>query len=634
MEPRHSPDSGSARTAAFSTDWGLWGLLAVFATTATYFSIKVPAFETPDEFQHYAFVQHVVTWYDLPKSEANTPGLWRQQGVQAPLYYIAGALLTAWVDQSALQTTAHRVNRFARLGQADALDNRNYFLPHADDAWPWSNEFLALHILRFLSIGLGCLSLWAIFRFLQLFLDKNVGLLCTATCAFIPQFVFISSAASNDNLVIAAACLLIWQLAEMVRASQTASDLAVLNGAAWRIGLLLAVALLAKLSGLGLVGVAVLTSAWIAWRHHSGQMLWQLGWRMATPILLGSGWWFGRNFWLYGDPLAWNIWEANITLRSTDLSLGQLVAELPGLFQSFWGLFGWLTVPYPDYVYQGLAWLSAILSLAFGYWTVRAARALHGDTYLLENGKFMQGCLAFLWLGVLTVSWLRFMWIAPAAQGRYFFPALTAAGLALGLGITLLPPQGRKIAWVLPVSLAVLCLWTPTWILDVAYTPPPSSQYAELKLTPRRAEVGQDIDRPEFRLIGSSLPDEIAPGQSYPVYLRLEAVGVALQDYAIFIHLRDTEGNVLAQYDGLPGGGLWPTTQWPVGEIRTEHFTMTMPASLNAGARGQIVFGFYNPWTWMRPTWNTTGMADSGTFPNEIALGTFAVTAAPQPQAP
>ena len=68
--------------------------MAIFATVAIYFSIKVPAFETPDEFQHYAFVQHVVTWHDLPKSENDTPGLWRQQGVQAPLYYLAGALLT------------------------------------------------------------------------------------------------------------------------------------------------------------------------------------------------------------------------------------------------------------------------------------------------------------------------------------------------------------------------------------------------------------------------------------------------------------------------------------------------------------------------------------------------------------
>ncbi len=629
MERRDILDGDSAPTALSPRNWDLWGLLAVFGMVALYFSVKVPAFEAPDEFQHYAFVQHVVTWRDLPKSEANTPGLWRQQGVQAPLYYIAGALLTWWVDQSNLPTTAHRVNRFARLGQTDAQDNRNYFLPHADDAWPWSREFLALHILRVLSIGLGCLALWAILRFLQLLLDPQVALLCTATCAFIPQFVFISSAASNDNLIIATACLTLWQLAEMMRISQTdPGTAAVLHRVAWRVGLLLAVALLAKLSGVGLLGVAALTVAWIAWRRSSGRMLWQLGGRMALPILLGSGWWFGRNLWLYGDPLAWNIWEANITLRAADLSLSQLRAELPGLFHSFWGLFGWLTVPYPDAIYQGLTGLSLLLLLLFCHWLVRAARSLQAETYLLENGTFMQGYLAFLWFGVLTLSWLRFMWIAPAAQGRYFFPALTAAGLALGLGVTLLPPLGRKIAWILPVGLALLCLVTPIWILDTAYTPPSASQYAKLPLTPRQAEVGQDMARPEFRLIGSRLPDKIAPGESYPVYLRLETVGTTSQDYAVFVHFRDAAGNVLTQYDGFPGGGLWPTSQWSRGEIRTEHFTMTMPTSLEHGIQGQIVMGFYNPWTWMRPLWNTAESAGNNEFANEITLGHFTVVTA------
>ena len=603
--------------------------MAIFATVAIYFSIKVPAFETPDEFQHYAFVQHLVTWHDLPKSENDTPGLWRQQGVQAPLYYLAGALLTLWVDQSDFQSTAQRVNRFAKIGQAGAQDNRNYFMPHEDDGWPWHQEFLALHILRFFSVGLGCISLWGIYRFLQLFLARNVALLSTAVCAFIPQFVFISSAASNDNMVTAASCLTIWQLAKMVRLNLTCRGTTIHQQIAWRMGMLLAIAILGKLSGLGLLGVAGLTCLWIAWQRKSWLVLWKLGWRMATPVLAGAGWWFGRNFWLYKDPLAWNIWEANITLRPIDLSWGQLVAELPGLFQSFWGLFGWLTVPYPDYVYLALSWLSAILLFAFGFWAVQVAKSLDREKYLLEDVKFIQGFLAFLWLAVLTVSWLRFMWIAPAAQGRYFFPALTAGGLIIGLGLAWLPPMGRKLAWTLPAGLAVLCMLTPSWILDPAYSQPPTDRNAKLELTPQQAEAGLDIAKPEFRLVGSSLPTEVSPGTSYPVYLRLEAVDSTLQDYAIFVHFRDPDGKVLAQYDGLPGGGLWPTSQWQVGEIRTEHFSMLMPSGLEPGTQGTIFFGFYNPWTWIRPFWTTAEMEGSTEPPNELSLGEFIVTTEP-----
>lgn len=589
---------------------------------ATYFSTKVPAFETPDEFQHYAFVQHIVTWYDLPKSEANTPGLWRQQGVQGPLYYIAGALLTSWVDQSNFETTAHRVNRFAKIGQSNAQDNRNFFMAHADDAWPWTNEFLALHILRFLSVGLGCVSLWAIYRFLKNLVDRQKALFSTAVCAFIPQFVFISSAASNDNLVIAAACLLIWQLSELVRQAEGNVETNILHKDSWRTGILLAIALLAKLSSLGLLGIASLTLIWVAWQRKSGRMLWQLGWRMALPVLLGSCWWFGRNLWLYGDLLAWNIWEANITLRPELLNLAQLVAELGGLFRSFWGLFGWLTVPFPEFIYVAFAWTTVLLAGLFCMWIVKAAGSLHSEIYLFENARFMQGFLAFLWLGVLTLSWLRFMLIAPAAQGRYFFPALSAAGLALGLGVSILPPIARKMAWALPSALFVLCALTPGWILDAAYTPPPFSQFSGIELIPQKIEVGQDIGQPEFRLTGFQLPAKVAPGKTYPVFLRLQTIGPVSQDYAIFVHYRDEEGRILAQYDGLPGGGLWPTTQWRIGETRTEHFQVTMPEDLAAGARGSIVIGLYNPWTWNRPIWNISSI-EGQSPPNEYTAGKF-----------
>ncbi|MCB0229025.1 MAG: hypothetical protein KDH90_07830, partial [Anaerolineae bacterium] len=43
--------------------------------------------------------------------------------------------------------------------------------------------------------------------------------------------------------------------------------------------------------------------------------------------------------------------------------------------------------------------------------------------------RWAGGGLLMLWLAALLVSWLRFMRIAPAAQGRYFFPAAPALAL-------------------------------------------------------------------------------------------------------------------------------------------------------------------------------------------------------------
>ncbi len=608
-------------------------LLVLFGLVAGYFSIRVPAFETPDEFQHYAVVQHIVTWYDLPKSEPDTPGLWRQQGVQAPLYYMMGAWLTFWIDQSEFPLTAHRVNRFARLGQTYATDNRNFFLPHTDDGWVWRQEFLALHILRFFSVCLSCLALYAVYRFLRLLMPHDLALVSTAVCAFIPQFVFISGAVSNDSLITAVASLLLWRLAAWLREVQSESTgfTTCFHRRPWELGGLLAMALLAKLSSLGLVAVTGLVVAWVAWQRSSWRILWTVGWRLAISAFLLAGWWFGRNIWLYGDPLAWNIWESNITLRGAPLQIGDLQRELPGMFQSFWGQFGWLTVPYPDGIYGIFATFALFLAAGIAIWLWRTARSLDPDMYLLENPRVFQALVTTTWFLILGGSWFRFMLVAPAAQGRYLFPAMSALALGVSLCLALIARPYRQWTWCLPISLACLCLATPAWIINPAYMPPSFIQHADLEVAPIEATVGHDLTKPYFLLEGIKIDQTFEPGAQYPVYVRLTTLNPVMEDYAIFLHLRDEAGQVLAQYDGVPGGGLWPTSQWPVMETRTERFTLTIPRQVAVDSQGTIVFGFYNPWTWMRPLWcnlpSQSDCRDTENLPNEYEVGSFRIIA-------
>ena len=609
---------------------GLWALLVLFALTAGYFSLRVPAFETPDEFQHYAFVQHVVTWYDLPKSEPDTPGLWRQQGVQAPLYYMVGAALTFWIDQSQLPTTAHRINPFARLGQPDAQDNRNYFLPHRDDGWPWRGEFLALHLLRLFSVGLGTVTVYALYRFTRLFASSGWALFGAACCAFIPQFVFISGAASNDSLVNAFSAVFLWQLAAWMLASQPDAQGGVqsMHRGAWKLGVLLAGALLAKLNALGLLGVCGIALLWVAWKRREPRMLPAVGWRIALPLLALCGWWFGRNLYLYGDPLAWNIWEANIALRPDPLSVRDLQRELPFLFRSFWGLFGWLTVPYPTFVYVGFGWLTVLLAAGGLVWLRRASVRLDPDRALFEQPAFASAAMAYLWLAVLMVSWLRFMLVANAAQGRYLFPGLCALALALALIPSALPLWMRRMAWMLPAGLAVLSMLTPEWIIRPAYVPPSPTQHASAVLRPARAAAGVNLDAPEFELTGFHLDERLGAGASHDVFVRLRAIQPTATDYAIFVHLRDENDHTIAQADVIPGGGLCPTSQWPADEVRTDRFRLWIPGAVPAGTRGRVVMGLYHPWTWMRPLWRdeTNPAPDTaGSPPNELTIGVFEI---------
>ncbi len=321
-QPQTSPTLPAARSALADhlliARNGVIGLLGLFILLATTYSVLVPPFETPDEIWHFAFVQHVASGQGLPVSEPNTQALWRQQGVQAPGYYLAAAALTAWIDQSDFPAVFARANPHRAIGQPDAEGNHNYLIHYPDaEEWPWSGSILALHIARFFSVFLGAVTVYAVYRTLELMLDPAAALLGAAFVAFIPQFVFISAAASNDNAINAAATLVLWRLVAVSRDQFAGrlSSLAPRRSQFALLGLFLGLALLAKLSALALVGLTGLTVLGIAWRARSWRVIGEAILWIGGPVLLIAGWWYWRNWQLYGDPLAWNVWEANILLR-------------------------------------------------------------------------------------------------------------------------------------------------------------------------------------------------------------------------------------------------------------------------------------------------------------------------------
>jgi hypothetical protein len=218
MTPNHLPraDDTSRVTSSARPRAGLILVIGAFVLLAGLYSVVVPAFETPDEIWHFAFIQHLVTTRGLPVSEPNTQALWRQQGVQAPAYYLAAAALTSWIDQSDFPQVYNRANPHAAIGRPDATVNRNYLIHHADERWPWRGSFLALHVTRSFSILLGAVTLWATYRTLALLVGSDLALLGTALFGFIPQFIFISAAASNDNAINALAALVLWRLVRLV----------------------------------------------------------------------------------------------------------------------------------------------------------------------------------------------------------------------------------------------------------------------------------------------------------------------------------------------------------------------------------------------------------------------------------
>jgi hypothetical protein len=64
------------------------------------------------------------------------------------------------------------------------------------------------------------------------------------------------------------------------------------------------------------------------------------------------------------------------------------------------------------------------------------------------------------------------------------------------------------------------------------------------------------------------------------------------EDYTTFIHLLDSGGQIIAQADGQPQGGEYPTSVWDPGEIITDTKTIYQPETSSPGPY-RLVAGVY-----------------------------------------
>lgn len=70
-------------------------------------------------------------------------------------------------------------------------------------------------------------------------------------------------------------------------------------------------------------------------------------------------------------------------------------------------------------------------------------------------------------------------------------------------------------------------------------------------------------------------------------------------NYLLFMHLVDAQGNIAAQIDQIPVNGLRPTGGWRPGEVLIDTYQLPLPPELDPGTY-QINIGFYLPDTAVR----------------------------------
>lgn len=617
-------------------------ILASFAILGIAYSVTVPVFEASDELWHYPMVEVIARTWRLPVQPLEpgaSSGPWRQEGSQPPLYYAIGAALTFWIDTSDLEVV-RQPNPYARAGEITLeRDNVNLVIHDREvERFPWSGTVLAVHIVRLFSVVLGTWAVyltWALAR--ELWPDRpTVALVAAAIHAFTPMSLFINSAINNDNLIVPLSTLTLLLLVRRVKRAGRAPD----RGTLWPtagLGVVIGLALLTKASGIALLILAAASLAWeawclpdVTWARRASYLLSHAG-AVLVPAALIAGWWFVRNVQLYGDWLGFNAFYAVLGTRDVPASLAQLWAERFAFAAGYWGNFGGLNVPMPDWVYAVLnacaIAAAAGLVVRFVAWLSRRS-----DGGLREklwpfawSNATAAHALAWAFPAGVFVSWMKWATTTWSSQGRLVFTAIAMLSTALVLGLGgWLPRRAahyREVPGaILAVGLLALCVVAlPAWIVP-AYTPPQAEPEAAAPvLLPLDVRFGNDLE-----LLGFALePDTVAPGESVTLRLRWRALRPTPGYRSIFIHLLGEGERIVAQRDTFPGHGLLPSTHLAAGTTWEERHLLAIPPVALAPDELTVAVGVYETATGSRlPTIGGSSSSD-GT----MRFGTIALNA-------
>jgi hypothetical protein len=138
---------------------------------------------------------------------------------------------------------------------------------------------------------------------------------------------------------------------------------------------------------------------------------------------------------------------------------------------------------------------------------------------------------------------------------------------------------------------------------------------------PAEYTLGEDI-----LLRGYALSGTLQSATPLTVTLYWEAHTSPSRDYTVFVHMVDAAGEMLAQDDGPPRAGWYPTSAWEAGDVIVDPRRLEVPA-LPAGQTVYIRVGMYVPADFTRlPVFDSSGAA----LPDGIVL-LFAAPVADSP---
>jgi 4-amino-4-deoxy-L-arabinose transferase-like glycosyltransferase len=536
-------------------------VLVVYLLAGVSLNVVLPLGEAPDEPAHFAYVRYVARNAALPVMQPRYEDNETVEGFQAPLYYVLAAAIT--FPAMGQEVDLHLNPAFSFSAPEPGVPT---FLPLAEHRFPWRGSYLAWHLTRLFSLGLGAVSLWATYRAGLLAFGKRwLAVAAVAYLALNPQFIYVHSAVTNDTLATTAGSLITLMALLLLRVS-----------ASWSFGtaaMAIALAALSKPSALTLCpGLAF--ALWKAWRAlPSRRARWlSLGLLIAVPAA-SSGWWFWRNRQLYGDWMGLSMAKQALSANyyPAPLSVRQLIDLLPRIlrqtFKTSWGVFGWISMPLPDWAFYGI--LSVHLIAAVGLFVRPRVLLRRWATALVLAGSWLGLIAGFLYYNLETN--------ASGWHGRFLFPGLSAMALGVVAGwCNWFARREALPAIAIAVSQGALVVFALTQVLLPAYLPPPTLPLDAALPNPLEVDFAGGL-----RLVGyEQSPSKVRAGGTAEVTLYWQVQGEVSKAYRHVLAARTPNGEPLLPKTECPLPLRSPATLWP--EMADDNYNYPLMTIRNA----------------------------------------------------
>jgi 4-amino-4-deoxy-L-arabinose transferase-like glycosyltransferase len=526
-------------------------LVVAFCLLGALYGGVVPLFEAPDEIWHFSFIEVLARERRLPVQPTDDKDMWLRESGQPPLYHVLSALLALPFDMDDFPDFVRFNLAHPAIDANSESDAPNVFIHTPYEAFPYRGSVLVVHLLRLAGVLWGAGTVVAVYLTArEVTLARGpFALVVAGLAALNPHFIFISSVINNDAAATCLCTLVLWHCVRLVKGQLGQGGVVGLGG-------LMGLALLSKVSALALLPLAALALALAWWGERNWRTLLFRGCAVFGLAFLISGWWYMRNWILYGDPLGWSIWLQDIGVQR--ISFDELLRQFGHVFTSFWAP---VDEPFPPSVFWALGVLVALAVLGV---ILMIVKRRHRED-LCAEGMILAGT----WFALLFVSLIRYMNTTPSAEGRLLFPGIASFALFLALGWGVLVPRRWQTGAFGLVGTGLLALSVASlFAIRMRYTLPlVDERRLSLDMEPLRMPNGN------VSLLGVEIePPVFSTGDVVRIHVYWRAEGIPPPELRAIVRLISSGGRLLVQSDHVPAGEAYPPDLWRAGDVvRDEH---------------------------------------------------------------